>query len=331
MRPLISVIIPVYNTGAYLSRCVQSVIAQTLTDWELTLIDDGSEADTARLCDELAQSDTRINVVHKKNEGVSIARNLGLSLAKGDFISFIDSDDWVEPTFLVEMSKAMTDEVDIVIIDSTTIYSNGRTEPDEIETLKSGISSKAELTPNVLINTAGAPWRCLHRKSIIDAHHLEFPAGMKFSEDRIFNIRAMGCSRAVNYLKRPLYCRYMREGSAVSSFYPDMPDIIARARALTREALQKHWQPFEEYAAVYERQTVGLFYTAINNLWSSKTGMSLSERITETRKIVNNDVLRNAIATVGDESARARLVNGKRTYLLSLLSLIINLKHRLWR
>lgn len=331
MRPLISVIIPVYNTGAYLRRCVQSVIAQTLTDWELTLIDDGSEADTARLCDELAQSDTRINVVHKKNEGVSIARNLGLSLAKGDFISFIDSDDWVKPTFLEEMSKAMTDEVDIVIIDSTTIYSNGRTEPDEIAALKSGISSKEELTPNVLIDTAGGPCRCMYRKIVIIENEITFPVGLKFSEDRIFNLKAMGCSRAIFYLKRPLYCRYMRNGSAVSSFYSDMPDIIERARTLTREALQEHWQPFEEYASVYERQTVGLFYTSINNLWSSKTGMSLSERITETRKIVNNDVLRNAIATVGDESARARLVNGKRTYLLSLLSLIINVKHKLWR
>lgn len=331
MHPLISVIIPVYNTGAYLRRCVQSVIAQTLTDWELTLIDDGSEADTARLCDELAQSDTRINVVHKKNEGVSIARNLGLSLAKGDFISFIDSDDWVEPTFLEEMSKAMTDEVDIVIIDSTTIYSNGRTEPDEIAALKSGISSKEELTPNVLIDTAGGPCRCMYRKIVIIENEITFPVRLKFSEDRIFNLKAMGCSRAIFYLKRPLYCRYMRNGSAVSSFYSDMPDIIERARALTREALREHWQPFEEYAAVYERQTVGLFYTAINNLWSLKTGMSLSERITETRKIVNNDVLRNAIATVGDKSARARLVNGKRTYLLSLLSLIINVKHKLWR
>lgn len=331
MHPLISIIIPVYNTGAYLHRCVQSVIAQTLTDWELTLIDDGSEATTARICDELAQGDSRITVIHKKNEGVSIARNLGLSLAKGDFISFIDSDDWVKPTFLEEMSEAMTDEVDIVIIDSTTIYSNGRTEPDEIGALKSGISSKEELIPNVLIETAGGPCRCMYRKKVITENEITFPAGLKFSEDRIFNLKAMGCSRAANYLKRPLYCRFMREGSAVSSFYSDMPAIIERARALTREALQKHWQPFEEYAAVYERQTIGLFYTAINNIWSSKTDLPLSERIAETREIVNNDVLRNAIATVGDESARARLVNGKHIYLLSILSLIINLKHKLWR
>lgn len=302
-----------------------------MADWELIIINDGSDAVTAQICDEVAQTDDRITVVHKQNEGVSIARNMGLSLAKGEFISFIDSDDWVEPTFLEEMSGAMTEEVDIVIVDSTTIYKNGRTEPDEITLLKDGVSTKNQLLPNILIETAGGPCRCLYRKKIIDDNNIRFPDGLKFSEDRIFNIKAMGCSRAICYLKRPLYCRYMRDGSAVGSFYPEMTEIIKRARTLTREALSQYWQPLKEYTATYEKQTVGLYYTAINNLWGGKAKLSIRERIGKTKEIVNDDILCDAIATVGDTSIRARLIKSRSGYLLSLFTILINLKHRIWR
>ena len=93
--PIISIIVPVYNTEAYLRRCLESILTQTFTDFECILIDDGSLDNCPMICDEYATKDNRIIVIHQKNSGVSIARNIGLNVAKGEWINFVDSDDWL--------------------------------------------------------------------------------------------------------------------------------------------------------------------------------------------------------------------------------------------
>ena len=95
--PLISVIVPVYKVEPYLARCIDSILAQTFTDFELILIDDGSPDNCGRICDEYSQKNNRIQVIHKENGGLSSARNAGMEICKGDYIYFIDSDDWIEP------------------------------------------------------------------------------------------------------------------------------------------------------------------------------------------------------------------------------------------
>ena len=92
----ISIIVPVYNVEKYLKKCVDSILGQTFTDFELLLIDDGSTDNSGSICDELAKTDNRIKVIHKENGGLSDARNIGIEVAKGDFIGFIDSDDYID-------------------------------------------------------------------------------------------------------------------------------------------------------------------------------------------------------------------------------------------
>lgn len=112
MSPKISVIIPVYNTESTLHKCVDSILNQSYEDWELLLIDDGSKDHSAFICDEYAQQDKRIKVFHKENGGVSSARNIGIDNAEGKWITFIDSDDWVERNYLSNLYQ--NDENDIV-------------------------------------------------------------------------------------------------------------------------------------------------------------------------------------------------------------------------
>ena len=95
--PIFSIIVPVYNTEQFLDKCVSSILAQTYNDFELILVDDGSPDNCSQICDKYAQSDSRIKVIHKKNSGVSSARNLGISVARGTYIWFVDSDDYIEP------------------------------------------------------------------------------------------------------------------------------------------------------------------------------------------------------------------------------------------
>ena len=98
--PLVSVIIPVYNTEKYLLKCVDSVLAQTYTNIEIILVEDGSPDNCPTLCDEYAKKDSRIKVIHKKNEGSSLARKTGINNANGEYLAFVDSDDWVEENYI---------------------------------------------------------------------------------------------------------------------------------------------------------------------------------------------------------------------------------------
>ena len=99
-QPAISIIVPVYNAEKYLRRCIDSILSQSFTDFELILIDDGSTDLSPQICDEYASRDNRIKLIYKKNAGVSAARNDGLDIAQGEFITFVDSDDWVDERYL---------------------------------------------------------------------------------------------------------------------------------------------------------------------------------------------------------------------------------------
>jgi glycosyltransferase involved in cell wall biosynthesis len=108
--PMISIIVPVYKVEPYLRRCIDSILAQTFTDFECILIDDGSPDNCPTICDEYAKKDSRIIVIHQENKGVSAARNAGLDRAKGEWIGFVDSDDWIEPNMYETLLKACTTE-----------------------------------------------------------------------------------------------------------------------------------------------------------------------------------------------------------------------------
>ena len=107
--PIISVIVPVYNVEQYLKYCVTSIQNQTLKDIEIILVDDGSPDNSGKICEELAKTDKRISVIHKENGGLSSARNAGIAIAKGDYIGFVDSDDWIEPDMYEYLLKLITE------------------------------------------------------------------------------------------------------------------------------------------------------------------------------------------------------------------------------
>lgn len=116
--PKVSIIVPVYKAEKYINRCIDSILAQTYTDWELLLVDDGSPDRSGEICDEYAKKDSRIRVFHKENGGVSSARQMGQDKASGEYTIHADPDDWMEPTMLEELyAKAKEDDADMVLCD----------------------------------------------------------------------------------------------------------------------------------------------------------------------------------------------------------------------
>lgn len=186
---LISIIVPVYKTKPYLERCVQSVIKQTYTYWEMLLIDDGSPDDSGALCDELANRDNRIRVIHKENGGVSSARNLGITESKGEWIMFLDSDDFFKDEDYVEKLVAVSGTSDIVI--------SGFCYHSDARGYKMVKISKQEKIYNdhayckfvsECLNRFDflVVWAKLFKSKIIRDHYLHFDENMIVTEDALF-------------------------------------------------------------------------------------------------------------------------------------------------
>lgn len=119
---MISIIVPVYNAQKYIKRCVESIVNQSYQKWELILIDDGSKDDSSLICDEFKQTDSRIHVIHTVNQGASAARNRGLDEAAGDYITFVDADDWVETNHLEVLLNQINSDIDLCINSLLQIY-----------------------------------------------------------------------------------------------------------------------------------------------------------------------------------------------------------------
>lgn len=189
--PLLSVIVPIYNSEHYLHKCIDSILSQSMSDFELILIDDGSVDSSGKICDEYAKKDTRIRVFHKENGGVSSARNLGLDNAQGEWIIFVDSDDWIDDNLLVLLS-AQSSEIDLIL---TSYYKHnkitGEVYKESYPLSKKGTVDEILQNDGNLIIGFFTPWAKFYRRSIIEKYNLRFDILISSGEDTIFNFQYM--------------------------------------------------------------------------------------------------------------------------------------------
>lgn len=202
MSDLISIIIPVYNAGKTIDGCVESVLKSTYSDFEILIIDDGSNVETAEECDKVALKDHRIKVIHQENGGVSKARNCGIENAKGKFITFVDADDTVDSDLLASMMNAMRQEqADVVITGHRECYDDGSFKEcfcSEKESIKCGTEILSEFfTTN---NISWTVWAKLYTRSIIG--DVRFQVGKRIAEDMYFNYEILKKAKTVR-LKMP--------------------------------------------------------------------------------------------------------------------------------
>ncbi|MBQ9832144.1 MAG: glycosyltransferase [Clostridia bacterium] len=220
---MLSIIVPVYKTKQYLNKCVSSLVAQTYRDTEIILVDDGSPDECGEMCDEWAKKDARIRVVHRENGGLSAARNSGLEVAKGEYIAFIDSDDYTdENMFLMLMNAVEANNADIA---ECAYIKVGESEKEQAQARNDAEKSEAVLCFNSeqameeLIcerNVHQVVWNKVYSKKALEG--LIFREG-KLNEDEFFTYRAVGNSKRVVSLKAQLYFYVQHENSIMSSGY----------------------------------------------------------------------------------------------------------------
>ena len=196
MTPKISVIIPVYNTEKFLHRCIDSVLAQTYTDFELLLIDDGSKDSSGTICDEYAEKDSRVRVFHKENGGVSSARNLGLDNAQGEWVTFVDSDDYIEENFLKSFEGNL--DADLVVGNMIEKGPQGNL----LKNIPSGYHHplKKALEGNLTKLAFQSACEKLFRGSLIK--NLRFDESMIIGEDHYFMLRYVYIAKSLRILEK---------------------------------------------------------------------------------------------------------------------------------
>lgn len=221
MSPLISVIIPVYNVAKYLKDCVESVLTQTFKDIEMLLIDDGSTDSSGELCDNIALIDSRIRVFHKSNGGLSSARNHGMDRALGEYIIFLDSDDyWIDKDILsLLVKKAESENLDVVRGEFVNVDAKRKQLytpdlPEESLNLKNQILSSYEMM-KIVMNGRFFSWLFMFRKSAIGC--LRFDENRKFQEDIDFAIKFFSKNYRCGYLPIQFYAYRQRENSIMST------------------------------------------------------------------------------------------------------------------
>lgn len=217
MKPLISIIVPIYKVQDYLEKCIESILAQSITNFELILIDDGSPDDCGKICDYYAARDSRIRVIHKKNEGLSAARNTGLDIAQGEYIGFVDSDDWIEKNMYETLINLLIDnDADIAQCEFIKTFDEDETIDNReryIVEIFNNIESLKNLYYEKAISTV-VSWNKLYKKVLFE--EIRFPKG-KIHEDEFTTHKLLYKSKKLVYTNKVFYYYRQTPNSIMNS------------------------------------------------------------------------------------------------------------------
>ena len=243
--PTITVIVPVYKVEPYLRRCVDSILAQTFTDFELILVDDGSPDVCPAICDEYAAQDSRVRVIHKENGGVSSARNAGIDAAKGEYIAFVDSDDIIDKYYIECLYNTIIDTAADMSICSF-IRVQGENYQYNLLNDFTVLFDKMEDEQKLIMYKLAkyflvyGPFNKLLKTSIVRSNNILFDESDSFGEDLLFVFAYLSKSKSISYVSKALYYYYDNPGSLLHRFREDRFENSLKINGAVREFFEKH-------------------------------------------------------------------------------------------
>lgn len=267
-QPLVSIILPVYNAQNHLARCVGSICAQTYRNIEIIILNDGSKDQSLPVCEEFRQKDPRILLVDKANSGVSDTRNLGLKLASGKYVEFVDSDDYLDPDFTERLvAAAEENEADFVIAPYKMVIPAGASKPEQVLDkiqdelgvmsvarppevreygfLPAGVYDKYTFALRLMDKPASyfysVLWNKLYRRDILTGNDIQFVSEMRWAEDLVFNLRYIQYAERFVAIDKPGY------------YYVQNPQSICHTQINAATVVQNKLQVFRYYKDLYTR------------------------------------------------------------------------------
>ena len=285
-RALISVIVPVYKVEKYIHKCIESIINQTYDNLEIILIDDGSPDNCPKICDEYALRDNRIKVIHQENKGLSSARNKGIELAKGEYIGFVDSDDYIEPSMFQDLYNAIVENnVDISICNFYVI--NDKTKEKNVKnSCENKQYNKMEALKEILLDThiQSYAWNKLYKRKLFE--DVKYPVGKKY-EDIGTTFYLFERSNKIQYIGKPEYNYLNREDSIVFNYNEqtiiDYIDIIIERY----KYVEKKFEELKKYNFYYLAKTLITAYNDVNSLLNINN--KLIVKVEELYKLVKEE------------------------------------------
>lgn len=297
--PQVSVIVPVYKAERYLQRCVDSILSQTLEDLEVILVDDGSPDNSPILCDEYSKKDPRVRVIHQKNAGVAAARNTGLEAAAGEYIAFVDSDDYIDPEMYASMMKiAQKYKCDVVMCDCLKEFSTHS--ETYTHNIRPGFYTREQLEkeyyPHLLImenvEYPATISNCLCMfKNRAGLSGIRYAVGIRYSEDLLFGALLLRRAESFYYMKGEyLYHYFMNDQSATHQYVPDKWRDYKRLHQIIHECFENDTR--FDFNKQIDFCLLFFVYNAVGDI------LSVSELDWSTRTAKLKEILKDAAVRV---------------------------------
>ena len=303
--PKVSIIVPVYNAEAYLNKCIDSLLAQTLRDIEIIAVDDGSSDNSPAILQAYAKRDKRINVISCVNGGVSRARNTGIHAATGDYIGFVDADDWVDREMYQGMYDASTrNNLDVCICDFLWEYPNRKPSPANLG-LTSDVILPRSVVEETLVKgtlyfaTFGSVWKALIRREMLMRENIFFPETLDIMEDGMFNMHMYFHAQNVMYIKRHYYhYRQLKSGNLSMKYRSNLLELMQVVTDIVMTFFKEHNLTFEEFQHQYELGVCFMGCYCLMNICNRYNTDSVRDKVLDIRMLLEHEDLRNAIERI---------------------------------
>lgn len=296
MEDLISVIVPVYNVEKYINKCIDSILNQTHKNLEIILVDDGSQDNSGKICDEYAKEDKRIIIIHKENGGVSSARNIGLENATGKYVTFIDADDYVDENYCQKLLETLIEQnVDCVACGHNRIY-NKENKLEKITSKKSYKLRDKEILEKILCVQSGlgfAAMKLWKRNKIKD---IRFNEDMQVAEDAFFALQASQIIKDMYVLNEAIYNYRFNDKSAVRKYNKDYANKYLKSMQITQKYLEEKFKSdVPEIKMLNNYILYHLLLIIVNYCFNPKNNLKTKQQIKELKKVCDIDKFRQAI------------------------------------
>ena len=327
LNSLVSIIIPSYNSEKYIYECVKSIIEQSYSNLEIIIVDDGSTDSSYKICEELGFSDNRIKLLHQKNMGVSSARNRGIKNSKGDYIIFVDSDDFVDLDFVESLLKLKKEyDCDLPIAGIRT-FENYKTKFTSLITngcfdFRNNEERFCELFDSILFFS---PFNKLYDAKIIKEYKLKFSEEFNYGEDLLFNLSYLDYINSIGFKssKSNLYNYRIEDSNSLSRKYNS--NLYFNEKKLSDAILNFLKKNNLNFPKLQKKVNLRLFDCAYNNICTQVGHEKFSNMLFKTNQILNDDyMVNNYDYTITKEysSIIVYLMKNKQTLLLVLYLII---------
>jgi glycosyltransferase involved in cell wall biosynthesis len=330
-----SIILPVYNVEKYLAKSIDSVLAQTYSNFELLVIIDGSPDNSKTIADDYSNKDQRIKVFEKPNGGLSDARNYGIERAEGEYIYFMDSDDWIEPDLLKKTIVILErEQLDLVIFGyiqddedkGGNLIASHNILPNREPIKKSG---KNVTVDQNLLGLFGYAWNKVYRRSLLINNKLTFEKGTSLVEDILFNTQVYQCVDTLHFINEGFY-HYLNRPTAtlIKQFHSDSFQLKIRRNQSLKQFFQV-WG-FKNNEEILAFSQVAAIRYCIHNMFFYKNDLSLEVKTTYIKGMVNNPFTKDTIDNYVPKNIKDKvykiLIKNRSSFLIALLALVIKYK-----